>query len=395
MIMHQNISTPISDEKFQMHVDQDDDNRLIKSRVFDQRRPFRLTSLILPILLALLLIIGTVLLVLTITRRHSCRQQQMEQAEAILGFIPDNNTHIWTPCVKTSKSSCVCPASFVHSSTNSHHCIPNHSRCLKSCRHNAHCKCHNLVDPTRCRIVTRSWVDNDLKTGPIERFRNPGTNNLLQHTWMDNFSRQLERLLVDIRSGERLFLSTDRQTGIAIHEEDDDYLLNERWTKVDINTTRQHIVYSQLNPQTHSCRMSSLHDDGSVIHGSIHTCPGSPLGAPYFLGAACNDILVLWHGSRQFKVRRQEGWAMARHHFESIVPRLPVLFDPFHRYYSLYEDSMIEIKDLNGDVLAQLFTDISKATRFEFLDEQGTILIANQTHMQVFRSSNDQAWLDF
>jgi hypothetical protein len=123
---------------------------------------------------------------------------------------------------------------------------------LKSCKHNLHCQCHNLVDPYRCRVVTRNWVDTDLKAGPVERFRNPVVNHLLQHTWMDKFSRQLERLLVDLHSGERLFLSSDRQTGIAIHEQDDDYLLNERWTKVEINTTRQHVVYTQLNPQTHS-----------------------------------------------------------------------------------------------------------------------------------------------
>jgi len=395
MIMNQNISTPISEEKFQMHVDNDLNDRLIKSRFWRQHRQFKLTSLILPILLGLLLIIGTVLLILTITRRNTCRQQQLEQAEALLGYKPDDHMKTWLPCVKTSTSSCVCPATFIHSSSNPSHCIPNHSRCLKSCKHNLHCICHNLADPYRCRIVTRNWVENELKVGPIERFRNPITNPLLQHTWIDNFSRQLERLLVDIRSGERLFLSSDRRTGIAIHEHDDDYLLNERWTKVEINTTRQHIVYTQLNPQTHSCRMSSLLEDGSVTHGPIHTCPGAPTGAPYYLGVACNDILVLWHGSRQIKLRRQEGWAMARHHFESVLPHLPILFDPFHRYYSLYDDSMIEIKDLNGDVLAQFFTDIHRATRFEFLDHHGTIWIANNTHMQLFRSINDHAWLDF
>jgi len=56
---------------------------------------------------------------------------------------------------------------------------------------------------------------------------------------------------------------------------------------------------------------------------------------------------------------------------------------------------MIEIKDLNGDVLAQVFTEIKRPTRFEFLDQQGTIWIANQTHMQTFRSSNEHAWLEF
>jgi len=160
----------------------------------------------------------------------------------------------WLPCVKASTSSCVCPATFIHSKSNPSHCVPNHSRCLKSCKNNLHCVCNNLADPLRCRIVTRHWVDTELKGGPVERLRLPATNHLLQYTWVDNFSKQLERLLVDIRSGERLFFSSDRRTGIAIHEHEDDYLLNERWTKADVNTTRQHIVYTQLNPQTHSVK---------------------------------------------------------------------------------------------------------------------------------------------
>ena len=160
----------------------------------------------------------------------------------------------WLPCVKTSASSCACPGTFIHSSSNPSHCIPSHSRCLQSCKHNTHCPCYNLADPYRCRVVTHSWVEGGLKTGPVERIRNPAVNHLLQNTWMDHFSRQLERLLVDIRAGEKLFLSSDRHTGIVIHEHDDDYLLNERWTKVEVNTTKQHIVYTQLNAQTHSVK---------------------------------------------------------------------------------------------------------------------------------------------
>ncbi len=93
MIMNQNISPPISDEKFRMHVDNesDDGNRLIKSRIFGKHRSLKLTSFILPTLLGLLLIIGTVLLILIITRRNTCRQQQMEQAEALLGYKPDDH----------------------------------------------------------------------------------------------------------------------------------------------------------------------------------------------------------------------------------------------------------------------------------------------------------------
>jgi len=140
--------------------------------------------------------------------------------------------------------------------------------------------------------------------------------------------------------------------------------------------------------------MSSIQDDGSITHGLTHTCPGATIAAPYFLGVACQDILVLWHGNGQSKLRRQEGWAVSRHNFELAIPRLTVLLDPFHRYYSLYDDLMIENKDLNGDVLAQLFTDIYKATKFEFIDQHGTILVANQTHMQLLRSTNEEAWLD-
>lgn len=158
--------------------------------------------------------------------------------------------------MQTSTSSCVCPATFIHSKVNRKHCIPNHSRCLVSCKHNEHCACHNLADAAQCQVVTRHWIDNQLKIQPMERFRAPKVNELLQYTWVDHFSQQLERLLVDKRAGERLFLSPSRQTGIAVHEDEDDYLLNERWSKVEINTTKSHIVYTQLNPQTHS--VSSL-----------------------------------------------------------------------------------------------------------------------------------------
>jgi len=140
--------------------------------------------------------------------------------------------------------------------------------------------------------------------------------------------------------------------------------------------------------------MSLVHDDGTATHGPIQTCPGSSTNAPYFLGVACQDTLVLWHGDKQLKIQREEGWTASRHYFESITPQAPVLLDPFHRYYSLYDDLMIEIKDLNGDVLAQLFTDIQKATKFEFIDQYGTILIANQTHMQLLKSTNQETWLD-
>ena len=117
-------------------------------------------------------------------------------------------------------------------------------------------------------------------------------------------------------------------------------------------------------------------------------------GAPYFFAAACHDVLLLWHGVEELNVRRHEGWSLARHNFEPVPASLPVIMDPFHRYYSLYDDSMIEIKDLNGGVLAKFLTAIDRATKFDFVDHQGTILVANQTHMQLFTTSDVHAWLD-
>lgn len=92
--MDQHLSTPISEEKYRMHVDNDnvdDNNRLIKSQFLGQRRPWRLTSFILPSLLGLLLVVGVILLILTLTRRTTCDQLQAEQAEALLGYKPDEH----------------------------------------------------------------------------------------------------------------------------------------------------------------------------------------------------------------------------------------------------------------------------------------------------------------
>jgi hypothetical protein len=138
-----------------------------------------------------------------------------------------------------------------------------------------------------------------------------------------------------------------------------------------------------------------MFDNGTIIDSSIHTCPNANMDAPYFFGAACHDLLILWHDiEQQLNIRQRFDHYNIRHHFESTRPIVAVLFDPFHRYYSLYNDSMIEIKDLNGNVLAQFFTDIQQATNFDFIDHQGTLLVANQTHMQLFISTNKQMWLD-
>lgn len=141
--------------------------------------------------------------------------------------------------------------------------------------------------------------------------------------------------------------------------------------------------------------MSLLNDDGSILHSDTHKCPSSSIVPPYFFGVACRDVLVLWQSSSQTSKQQKEAWALIRHNYESIVPSLPVLLDPFHRYYSLYSNSTVIVKDLNGDFLTEIFTDIQQPTRFEFLDHYQTIWIANHTHMQSFHSTNDQVWLDF
>jgi hypothetical protein len=136
---------------------------------------------------------------------------------------------------------------------NPSHCIPSHSRCLHSCKTNLHCACYNLIDAHRCREVTHDWIEKEFKIGPIERVDNLLLKkSILQYPWSDHNNHQLEHLLVNTKSGERLYFSSDRHTGITIHEQDDDYLLNERWTKIETNTTQQQIVYTQLDPQTHS-----------------------------------------------------------------------------------------------------------------------------------------------
>ncbi|CAF3403977.1 unnamed protein product [Rotaria sp. Silwood1] len=170
--MDQNIPTSISNNKFQIQInhDYDDGNDLIKSHHLNQHHSFRLTSLIFPVLLSLILIMGALILIISIIRLNTCRQQRLEQTEALLGYKPDSHL----PCNKTNiLSSYVCPITFIHSLSNPFHCIPNHSRCLKSGQHNLHCKYYNLVDPIYCRIVIRHWIENELKTEPIERFHNP------------------------------------------------------------------------------------------------------------------------------------------------------------------------------------------------------------------------------
>jgi hypothetical protein len=88
MTVDPNKAPPSADRKVQMHVDTDhqDDKHLQKAR-----RLLQSTSILYPILLGLLLIIGTVLLVLILTRRNTCRQLRDEQIGTLLGLLPKDN----------------------------------------------------------------------------------------------------------------------------------------------------------------------------------------------------------------------------------------------------------------------------------------------------------------
>jgi hypothetical protein len=88
MTVDPNKAPPSADRKLQMHVDTDryDDKHLRKAR-----RLLQSTSILYPILLALLLIVGTILLVLVLTRRNTCQQLREEKIGASLGLLPKDN----------------------------------------------------------------------------------------------------------------------------------------------------------------------------------------------------------------------------------------------------------------------------------------------------------------
>lgn len=95
-------------------------------------------------------------------------------------------------------------------------------------------------------------MKDELQIGSVEVLDKTKKKNLLQSPWSDHSSQQIERLIVNGKANERFFFSADRRTGIKISEQEDDYLINEHWTKIDVNTTEQHITYTQLDPQTHT-----------------------------------------------------------------------------------------------------------------------------------------------
>lgn len=134
------------------------------------------------------------------------------------------------------------------------HCLPGHSRCLETCKNNPHCACYHLRDGHRCREATSQWIKDELEIGEIQSLdkTTKKKKNLLEYPWSEHSSQQIERLIVNRKVGERLFFSADRRTGITINEDQDDYLINEYWTKIDVNTTEQHITYTKLDPQTHT-----------------------------------------------------------------------------------------------------------------------------------------------
>ena len=75
------------------------------------------------------------------------------------------------------------------------------------------------------------------------------------HNAQSPWTEQLNTHLVDQQNiGEHRFFSADQRTGIVLREHDDDYLLNERWTKLEANTSQQHLIYTQVDVRTHSVR---------------------------------------------------------------------------------------------------------------------------------------------
>jgi len=122
----------------------------------------------------------------------------------IIRLLPKDHTIKWVPCVKTHKSSlCACPASYIHSTINPSHCIPSYSRCLKSCKTNPHCVCYHLKDENQCHEVTHNWIAHEVEIGPIQRIHELNTIDISQSS--DHSNRELEHLIVDTKSGERLF----------------------------------------------------------------------------------------------------------------------------------------------------------------------------------------------
>ena len=88
MTVDQNMAPSSTDKKIQMHIDNPRDNN---QHLQKARRLFQSTSIVYPILLTLLLIVGVALLAITISRRNICRQLQEERIETSLGLLPKDH----------------------------------------------------------------------------------------------------------------------------------------------------------------------------------------------------------------------------------------------------------------------------------------------------------------
>ena len=82
---------PSNDEKLQLHAD---DTRQNENRGSKSRPLLRSTSILYPILLALLLLTGTLFLVVTITRRNTCRHAQEERVVVSTRGLLLSNDHV-------------------------------------------------------------------------------------------------------------------------------------------------------------------------------------------------------------------------------------------------------------------------------------------------------------
>jgi len=391
---HHHYHQDSSDEKLPFY-DNDNDNDDDDQEKNDNMKSedlLRSCSYLYPIFFAVFLILGSILLIVTLTRTSPCLNHQHKQLMKPIGnefLLEHSQSMIYCQSINAS-STCLCPISMIQSETNPDECLSRSTRCLRSCQHNEHCHCYRLSNSRACYDVTQQWIFKQLQILPVESLSLTKDRSSL--SWRE----ELEQIAID-RSIEDayLFFSTNQNTASVLYKDDDDYLLNERWFKFDQNSTEENLVYTQIDVETRSCRLSSILTNGSINHHSIHPCPGRHLtGAPYDFSVICDHILILWQGPSSLSFQVKEQNYIIHHHFQSIRPQLPVIIDPFHRYYSIYDDSMIEVKNLNGDVLGQFFTDIQKATKFDFIDQQGTLIVANRTHRQLFRSKDKNIWFD-
>jgi hypothetical protein len=104
-----------------------------------------------------------------------------------------------------------------------------------------------MRNATRCREVTSNWIDKEFHVGSV-RLRRHALNDE-QHSF---FGRLANTIVQQNRNNKHVVVSSDQRTGLVVDKVNDSYLFNARWTKVERNTSRQHLVYTQFNANEHT-----------------------------------------------------------------------------------------------------------------------------------------------